>query len=733
MEMAATAFSTGISTQYIALYMECLNARVEAAIAVGAYRFAMQNAIEMISTNPKDPLGYIRQGKIYELLLEYAHAIAVYKEGLDIADTNAKFYKTLNSMHLAASGMMVMAGSSASGSADPTESEIARESEEEEEEEVDLFLKLPTEVLAKILSYVPTHDLFSFQRVSKMWQQIIQCTPKLWHTLDFAQTNPAVPLSAIQSGLGYAGGHVNEILISNIVHKDANAFMELQMPFEDAPVWLRRIRRFRADFCLRFFSDWRYLGDWHQDPFRNFEELRIRFENSPEVVDMFALGQFPKLRVLDCYATYDIVKSYDAVTYLNAHRVKANTVRVQPQLRVLRLGGPTKIKDLFPYIWESKTYVSTVKGIERLLKLTPNLEEFHCINIRYGDGHQHLDVYEDGSSWAQRLNLRGLLPNLKVCNLDRSDLGGMPVLPDSCESLYLDSDTCPRLWYRTTAQETGDGGGGGMVMDNTDTAEFRMGVPMPSTVAVDSQLWDEYRNIRELFVFGLARSDRLIDRLARFDQHKLTSLNISFCKIDWSNGLHVSEDRISMYMTDFSFHGLRHNGGYVSEVMCDMFPNLVRLGVAHTDLNDKALGSFARLEQLEYIDISGNVQVTADGVTRFLTRDESMTAAELPRPSMSARRDREDQKRFERCCRLKTLVASYCFIPADVIQSWAGLLGVNVRMDLIALRDSDWLLSDVKNGNKHVLYEDVTESHWYARDAYGLQAGLQERGVNAIF
>ncbi|KAK9390179.1 hypothetical protein V1515DRAFT_628976 [Lipomyces mesembrius] len=69
-----------------------LNARAEAAIAVGAYRFAMQNAIEMISTKPTDALGYIRESKIYEVLLQYARAMAVYKEGLDLGDRSARFY-----------------------------------------------------------------------------------------------------------------------------------------------------------------------------------------------------------------------------------------------------------------------------------------------------------------------------------------------------------------------------------------------------------------------------------------------------------------------------------------------------------------------------------------------------------------------------------------------------------------------------------------------------------------
>ncbi|KAK9388873.1 hypothetical protein V1515DRAFT_532040 [Lipomyces mesembrius] len=662
----------------------------------------MQNAIEMISTEPTNPLGYIRKGKIYELLLEYARAMAIYKEGLDLADRSARFYMTLKSMYLAASDMKDMAGSS-----------VGTIIEAANPKGVDRFQKFPTEVLANILSYIPTHDLFSYQRVSKTWQQTIICTQNLWHVLDFTQTIQAVPISAVRSALRYAGGNVTEVLISNIVHKDATACMNLLFRDGDSTdrgpeaAVINKLRSFRADFCASLFTDWRHFGDRERKGFLNLEELRVRFENSPHVVDMFAMGWFPRLEVLDCYATYDLVKSYEAVTYLNAHRVLSKNLHPQPQLRVLRLGGPTKIKDSFPYIWESKTYVTTVKGIQRLLRLTPKLEEFHCINIRYGDGMHRLVVHED-TSWAERLNLRELVPNLKVCNLDRSDLGGMPILPDSCESLYLDSNTCPRLCFRNAS--------GGMVLDNTDTAEFRMGVPLPATVAMDSQLRDEYKNITELFVLGLARSEHLIDRLARFDQHNLTSLNISFCRMDWSNVQYVSADKISMYMTEFSFTGLRMaNGYYVSDLVCDMFPNLRKLGVAHADLTDKALGSFQRLKQLEYIDISGNIQITADGVTRFLTREyknkvgKAMDAAEL---SFTLYADPEDYKKFS--CHLKTLVVSYCFLGADSIESWAKL-GVDVRMDLIALRDSDWLLSDVKNGNKHVLYEDVTESHWYSR------------------
>ncbi|KAK9377502.1 uncharacterized protein V1513DRAFT_372893 [Lipomyces chichibuensis] len=661
----------------------------------------MQNAIEMISTEPANPLGYIRKGKIYELLLEYARAMAVYKEGLDLADRSARFYMTLKSMYHATSDMKDMAGSS-----------VGTFNEAGNPTGVDLFQRLPIEVLANILAYIPTHDLFSFQRVSKTWQQTIVCSQKLWHVLDFTQTIQAVPISAVRSALHYAGGNVTQVLISNIVHKDATACMNLL--FRDGGSTGRgletasiiKLRSFRADFCTGFFADWKHFGGRELKGFQNLEELRVRFENSPRVVDMFALGLFPSLKVLDCYATYDLVKSYEAVTYLNAHHVLSKDLRPQSQLRVLRLGGPTKIKDSFPYIWESKTYVTTVKGIQRLLKLTPKLEEFHCINIRYGDGIHRLVVHED-TSWAERLNLRELVPNLKVCNLDRSDLGGMPILPDSCKSLYLDSNTCPRLCFRTAS---------GMVVDNTDTAEFRMGVPLPAAVAMDSQLRDEYKNITELFVLGLARSEQLIDRLARFDQHNLTSLNISFCSMDWSNVQCVNGDKISIYMTEFSFSGLRVTNGYsVSDLLCDMFPNLRKLGVAHTDLTDKALGSFQRLWQLEYIDISGNVQITADGVTRFLTRayknkvGEAMDAAGL---SSTLYAHPEDYKKFN--CQLKTLVVSYCFLGADSIESWAKL-GVDVRMDLIALRDSDWLLSDVKNGNKHVLYEDVTESHWYSK------------------
>ncbi|KAK9322381.1 hypothetical protein V1517DRAFT_323629 [Lipomyces orientalis] len=676
MEIAAT-YAYGKNSNECAICMECLNARVEAAIAVGAYRFAMQDAIEMKSTEPTNPLGYIREGKIYEILLEYDHAMAVYQEGLERADTKSRFYTSLKSMYLATSDLKDMAGRSArrafSHAADPGKA-------------ADVFLKLPTEVLVHILGYIPTHQLFALQRVSKTWQQAIVCTPRLWHVLDFTQTVQAVPVSAVRSALHYSGGNVSAVLITNVVHKDANACINVLFRDDDDGVMNRdgvaatpgnaNLRTLQADFCTNFFSDWRHFGSRELAGFQNLEELRVRFENSRDVVDMFALGMFPRLKVLDCYATYDLVKSYEAVTYLNAHRVSSKHLRPQPQLRVLRLGGPTKIKDLFPYIWESKSYVTTVNGIQRLLKLTPHLEEFHCINIRYGDGMLRLSVYED-TSWAQRLNLRELLPNLKVCNLDRSDLGGMPILPDTCESLYLDSNTCPRLCFRGTR---------GMSLDNTDAAEFRLGVRLPAAVAMDPELRHEYRNIKELFVFGLARSDRLIDRLARFDQHNLTSLNISFCKIEWSDAYHVGTSATGL------------SSGYASDLLCTMFPSLRKLGVAHTDLTDRALVSFQQLNDLEYIDIAGNIQISADGVTRFLTRGyknpagEPINADELSR---SLYADAQDYHKFG--CRLKTLVASYCFLGADSIESWAKL-GVDVRMDLIALRDSDWLLSDVKNG-----------------------------------
>ncbi|KAK9263317.1 hypothetical protein V1519DRAFT_382368 [Lipomyces tetrasporus] len=668
----------------------------------------MQDSIEMKSTEPTNPLGYIREGKIYELLLEYDRAMALYQEGLERADGNSRFYTSLKSMYLAASDLKDMAGRSARAfghAADPDASKI------------DVFLKLPTEVLVNILGYVPTHDLFSFQRVSKTWQQAIVCTPRLWHVLDFTQTIQAVPVSAVRSALHYSGGNATSVLITNVVHKDANACMNLL--FRDdgfingdgvAATSGTNLQTLQSDFCTNFFSDWRHFGSRELSRFQNLEELRVRFENSRDVVDMLALGMFPRLKVLDCYATYDLVKSYEAVTYLNAHRVSSKHLRPQPQLRVLRLGGPTKIKDLFPYIWESKSCVTTVQGIQRLLKLTPNLEEFHCINIRYGDGMLRLNVYED-TSWAQRLNLRELLPNLKVCNLDRSDLGGMPILPDTCESLYLDSNTCPRLCFRGTS---------GMVLDNTDAAEFRLGVRLPAAVPMEPELRHEYRNITELFVFGLARSDRLIDRLARFDQHNLTSLNISFCKMEWSDAHYVGANAVSTYMSELSFDGLSR--GYVSDLLCDMFPSLRKLGVAHTDLTDRALVSFQQLDHLEYIDIAGNIQITADGVTRFLTREYKNRAGDPPIDADELSRclyaHPEDYEKFG--CQVRTLVASYCFLGADSIESWAKL-GVDVRMDLIALRDSDWLLSEVKNGNKHVLYEDVTESHWYSRQVRDLR------------
>jgi hypothetical protein len=173
-------------------------------------------------------------------------------------------------MYLAASDMKDMAGSS-----------VGTINEAANPNGVDLFQKLPTEVLADILSYMPTHDLYSLQRVSKTWQQAIICTQKLWHVLDFTQTIQAVPISTVRSALRCAGGNVRQVLISNIVHKDATACMNLLFRRGDATdgvletAAINKLWSFRADFCASFFTDWRHFGDRELNGFQNLEELRV--------------------------------------------------------------------------------------------------------------------------------------------------------------------------------------------------------------------------------------------------------------------------------------------------------------------------------------------------------------------------------------------------------------------------------------------------------------------------
>ncbi|KAK9313145.1 hypothetical protein V1522DRAFT_437633 [Lipomyces starkeyi] len=636
--------------------LDCLYKRYVAAIKIGAMGFALRDAMEMIYSYPNNPMGYLTAGNFYQLQQDYNWAAVVYSEGLKLVDSDHSMFPVLRHSYEAA---VIWA---------------MRESNFLEEKHltssrVDPVYRLPRELVLKILDHIQLSQRLQLLRVSQAWFSAVHKSLPDVTDLNLESCKWPITVHKLHSLLKGGRGRISSISLGNVTHAQANACAELvllgkvtQSGYENkvlAQRDLAALRSFKFGVCTSVFANSNRFSDNTWSALPQLEELRIRIENSPELMQLLADGKLPRLRVLDCYAIQDIVRSSDDIIYLN------DTVKYaqQHQLKVLKLGGPVLSSSGFPYVQQLKGCIISPRSLQRVLQLLPELEEFYCVNV---NSRRITDDMLSRNRISLRLNLREFAPKLRVLYLSSSKMRAVPLVPATCEVINM--DFCESLCIRNCETFRGiryyDD-----VLDSEGDGYFLQ------------EEADEYKALCNISIVRSTRAfEKIFDSLARCDGMKLTSLNLHGCQtIDFSAKLPSTSDFVTYYERyEFEedprmFH--------TAELLVHMFPNLEELGVGCNDtVTDAAMDAFKMLDNLRLLDVACT-KVTEYGLSSVVLKDfknpdgqkNNIVKLEVFRWTTKA-----GQIEWFRPI-LKTVIASHRQLSAKTISSFA-VVGVRVNL-----------------------------------------------------
>ncbi|KAK9370636.1 hypothetical protein V1509DRAFT_263277 [Lipomyces kononenkoae] len=558
-------------------------------------RFALRDAMEMIYSHPTNPMGYLTAGNFYQSQQDYNWASIIYSDGLKFVDSDHSMFPVLKHSYQAAVLWAMR-------EADVQKENLTIPSP------TDPVYRLPRELVLKILDHLSLSQRLQLLRVSRAWcAAVCKSLPDVTD-LNLARCKWPVTVHKLHGFLAGGRGRITSVSLGNVAHEQANACAELVLfgnVLEDqryeneilAQSDLAALRSFKFDCCTSVFEDsYRFSSGWSVLP--QLEELRIRIENSPEVIQLLAEGNLPQLRVLDCYAIQDIVRSSDDVIYLN------DTVKYAQhhQLKVLKLGGPVSSSSEFPYVQQLKGCIISPRSLQRVLELLPELEEFSCVNI---NSRRITDDMLSRNRISLRLNLRELTPKLRVLCLSSSKMRAVPLVPATCEVINM--DFCESLCIRNCETFRGvryyDD-----VLDNEGDGYFLQ------------EEADEYKNLCSISVARSLRPfEKIFDSLARCDGMKLTNLNLHGClTIDFSAKLPSTSDFLKYYER----YGFEEDPSmfHTAELLVHMFPNLEELRVGcNGTVTDATMDAFKMLDNLRVLD-AACTKVTEYGLSSVILK-----------------------------------------------------------------------------------------------------------------
>ncbi|KAL8653094.1 MAG: hypothetical protein Q9226_003987 [Calogaya cf. arnoldii] len=183
---ALNFFDSVISTEK-QLDVSVLDCRAATYEKLGDLHAALRDGRRMISEYKTDCAGYLRTGKILQLLDKDGVALDIYKYGLRKVSQNASQYQLLRDMH-----------DSLDLNCGPRKA-------------TDPLTVLPVEIAQMIMSHLDFKHIVSLTRVSTTWQDYLKSTPSLWASLDFSKAKADVPKAAIQRYILFSRGTVNRL------------------------------------------------------------------------------------------------------------------------------------------------------------------------------------------------------------------------------------------------------------------------------------------------------------------------------------------------------------------------------------------------------------------------------------------------------------------------------------------------------------------------------------------
>ncbi|KAL9000977.1 MAG: hypothetical protein Q9169_000461 [Polycauliona sp. 2 TL-2023] len=186
---ALNFFNSAISSEK-QLDISVLDCRAATYEKLGDLHTALKDGRRMILDYPTDCAGYLRTGKILQLLDKDSVALGIYKYGLRKASPSTARYPLLRELHDA---MNHKCG--------PSEAK-------------DPLTALPTEIAQMIMSYLDFRHIVSLTRVSATWREYLTSTPRLWASLDFSKAKANVPKTAVQRYIRYSRRTVSRLTTS---------------------------------------------------------------------------------------------------------------------------------------------------------------------------------------------------------------------------------------------------------------------------------------------------------------------------------------------------------------------------------------------------------------------------------------------------------------------------------------------------------------------------------------
>ncbi|KAK9238194.1 hypothetical protein V1525DRAFT_342213 [Lipomyces kononenkoae] len=445
--------------------------------------------VKKYRTNAK---GYLRAGKIHQLMGNDLKARNVYQEGLKNIDSNDKLYGVMKQMLGTVSLRLSREQRRRAATSDPNDVQQPRNPRQPRD-----VMQLPVEIIEKILRYIPFTQLVKLQNVSKSWQKFLLNNATVWSVLDYRQCKKSIRCSTVRKCLQRAKGGVVELYLYNVLPQDDSIIGN-----EIAPYLLTaRLQVLHVDFNVNIFLPSKRghaMLDTQWRAFRNLTILKIagcEMLESKELVEVICQAGLPSLRVLHFYGSaVTIPKRFPQLSEWNTTSFKPTILR---SLIIDNSGGPmmTPTDDILMFLRLHPELISL--SLSRFVLLsTPSLSTIDLANIT---------------------------PHLVELSLTNCSASSTPIVPPTCQKFVIANSS---LIPRTTARHSN---GVEVYSDGLNNI-----VPNP----------DEYRNLRHL---DASSNNMLTDQdfgrvLSRCDGTVLQRLDLNGCpKITTASVFQISE------------------------------------------------------------------------------------------------------------------------------------------------------------------------------------------------
>ncbi|KAK9369605.1 hypothetical protein V1509DRAFT_652343 [Lipomyces kononenkoae] len=446
--------------------------------------------VKKYRTNAK---GYLRAGKIHQLMGNDLKSHSLYQQGLKNIDNNDTLYGVMKQMHDTVSLRLSRRRQRQRQREAARPDDNGLEPRNPTQSSCDM-MQLPVEIIEKILTYIPFTQLVRLQNVSKSWRSFLQKNATVWSVLDYRQCNKSIRFSTVRKYLQRARGSVVELYLYNVWPQDGDIIGNEIAPYLSNA----RLQVLHVDFNMNIFSPsirGHAMLDAHWRAFSNLEVLKLagcEALESNELVQVICQARLPSLRVLHFYGSaLTRQKCFPGLSKWETSHFKPTVLQ---SLIIENSGG---------------SMMTTADDIVAFLALHPQLISLSL---------SHFVVSSSGSMPTINLANIGHLVEVSFTNCWFSST---PILPPSCQKFAIPNSS---LTPRTTRQSHGVE----LYSDDSDM------IANP----------DEYRNLRHL---NISSNTCLTDQifrlvLSRCDGALLQRLDLNSCpKITTASVFDIAE------------------------------------------------------------------------------------------------------------------------------------------------------------------------------------------------